>query len=112
MDTRQSGSGWQRGWAGALALLSFILALVALIPLQVPATNTANEGGYGLTVAVLLLAIVCAVGALAGNRRLLPAWVRWLSLILAGLGLLVSAYLLLVLIGTCGAGVLGGTCQP
>ncbi len=67
---------------------------------------------YRPMVAALVLAIACAVGAFVSNRGLGPAWVRRLSVGLASLGMLLSAYLLWVLIGTCGAGVIVGSCNP
>jgi hypothetical protein len=56
--------------------------------------------------------MVCATGAVVGIRALAPTWLRWLSGILAGLGLLISAYLFVALIGTCGLQVLSGMCTP
>ena len=89
---------WQRGGVIGLALLSLALPLAATV---------LNRQ----TIATLILGLACAAGTVVGARWLTPAWVRRLSVVVATLGLLISAYLLWVQIGLCGTGVLWGTCR-
>ncbi len=89
---------WQRGGMIGLALLSLAVPIAAIL---------LNRQ----TVSILILGMACAVGAVAGARWLTPTWVRRLSIVLATLGLLISAYVLWVQIGLCGTGVLWGTCR-
>ena len=119
MHAREARFGWQRGGVIALALLSLVLPVAAVVPVRsevVPFMDPAGVNDHRidllLTVAVLVLGLVCAIGAFIGMRGLRPGGVRWLSVGLATLGLLLSAYLLVTLIGTCGAGVISGMCQP
>ncbi len=90
---------WQRGGMLGLAVLSLVVPLVAIVL-------------HRQTVSTLVLGMACAVGAFVGIRWLTPAWVRRLSIVLATLGLLISAYLLWVQIGLCGPSVLWGACRP
>jgi hypothetical protein len=115
MDTPEVKSIWQRGWAIGLALLSLVMPLAAIFRSRQgvePVVDPTSLGSYGLTVVALILGMVCAAGAFVGLRALAPTWLRWLSGILAGLSLLISAYLIVVLIGTCGLQVLSGMCSP
>ena len=115
MHASEAKFGWQRGWAIGLALLSLVLPAAAVFPRRAPAVPLADPAGvndYRLTVAALGLALACAVGTFIGQRALRPARLRWLSIVLASLGVLLSAYLLLALIGTCGVGVISGVCNP
>ena len=115
MHAREARFGWQRGGVIALALLSLLLPVAAVVPVrrvEGPLMDAAGANDYRLTVAVLVLGLVCAIGAFIGMRAMRPGGVRWLSLGLATLGLLFSAYLLMTLIGTCGAGVIWGMCNP
>ncbi len=89
---------WQRGGMIGLALLSLAVPLAAIV---------LNRQ----TLSTLILGMACGVGAIVGARWLTPAWARRLSMVLATLGLLISAYLLWVHIGLCGPGVLWGTCR-
>ena len=105
----------QRGWAIGLAVLSLLVPLVVIFLRQepgVPFAHPDHQSYYRQTVAALVLAMACAAGALVGTWMLTPAWLRWLSAILATLGLVVSAYWLWALIGTCGVQVLSGVCAP
>jgi len=75
--------------------------------------DPANLSYYRQTVAAIVLGIAAAASTFVFNRRLTPAWFRWLSIGLASLGMVVAAYLLLALMGTCGLPVLwGGGCNP
>ena len=115
MHASEAKFGWQRGGVIALALLSLVLPMAAVLPVRevvVPFTDPAGVNDYRLTVAALVLGLVSAAGAFIGTRALRPASVRWLSVGVATLGLLLSAYLLFTLIGTCGAGVITGMCNP
>ena len=115
MRTTGARFGWQGGWVIGLALLSLVLPVAAVVPVRRvagPLMDAAGANDYRLTVAALVLGLVCAAGAFIGTRALRPAGARWLSLGVATLGLLLSAYLLFTLIGTCGAGVIAGTCNP
>ena len=119
MYTPEAKAGWQRIWVIGLALLSLILPVLAVWPVKVTTTpfpSQTSPSDYRPMVVSLILAIACAIGALAqrapGTRGLSPTSVRWLSMILATLGLLLSVYVLWTLIGTCGAGVIVGRCNP
>lgn len=118
MRTTKAKPAWRRTWVIGLALLSFVLPMVAGFLRQEPAVpfaDPARVSYYRQTVTALVLGIACAVGTFGtfvGTRALLPAWVRWLSVGLASLGVLISAYLLWSLIGTCGPGVIWGRCTP
>ncbi len=108
----------QRMWVVSLALLSLILPVLAIWPVKVttaPFPSQTSQSGYRPVVVSLVLAIACALGALAqrapGTRGLLPTSVRWLSMVLATLGLLLSMYVLWTVIGTCGAGVIVARCN-
>ena len=115
MYTTGDNHPWRRGWVIGLALLS-IAVPVATVVLRnepaVPFTDPARLSYYRQTVAALVVGLACAVGAFVGNRTVAAARVRWLSAALASLGVLISAYLLWALIGTCGLGVLVGACNP
>ena len=118
MHASEAKFGWQRGWVIGLALLSLVLPVAAVFPLfprrgpAVPLADPAGVSDYRLTVAALGLALACALGTFIGQRALRPARLRWLNIVLASPGMLLSAYLLLGLIGTCGVGVIWGVCQP
>ena len=115
MYTPESKFGWQRGWVIGLALLSLIVPVAAIVlgnEPMVPFADPARVSYYRQTVAALVLGLASAAGAIVVARTLRPAWLRRLGVVLAGLGVLISAYLLWALVGTCGLGVLGGACNP
>ena len=115
MHTTEAKFGWQRGWVIGLALFSLVLPVVAVFLRNEPAlpfADPARVSYYRQTVAALGPGLACAAGTFIGTRALRPAQLRWLSVVLASLGVLISAYLLLALIGTCGAGVIWRVCQP
>ena len=115
MHATEAKFGWQRGWVISLALLSLVVPVAAGFlrnEPMVPFADPARVSYYRQTVAALVLGLVCAAGTFVGIRALRPAGVRWLSVVLASLGVLLSAYLLSALIGTCGVGVIWGACQP
>ena len=115
MHTSEARFGWQRGWVIGLALLSLIVPVAAGFLRNeptIPFADPARLSYYRQTVVALVLGLACAAGAFVGMRRVPAAGLRWLSVALASLGVLVSAYLLWALIGTCGLGVLGGACNP
>ena len=119
MYTPEAKFRWQCIRVIGLALLSLILPVLAIWPVKVstaPFPSQTSQSDYRPMVALLVLAIACAVGAFAhrapGVRGLLPTSVRWLSMVLATLGLLLSMYVLWTVIGTCGAGVIVGRCNP
>ena len=115
MHTSEARFGWQRGWVIGLALLSLVVPVVAGVLRNeptVPFADPARLSYYRQTVVALVLGLACAAGAFVGIRTVPASGVRWLSVALAGLGVLISAYLLFALIGTCGVGVLGGACNP
>ncbi len=115
MRTTGASHPWRGGWVIGLALLSLVMPVVAGFlrnePL-VPFADPARVSYYRQTVAALVVGLACAAGAFAGIRRTPAPGIRRLSVTLASLGALLSAYLLWVLIGTCGLAVLGGSCQP
>ena len=119
MYTPEAKFRWQCIRVIGLALLSLILPVLAIWPVTVttaPFPSQTSQSDYHPMVASLVLAIACAVGAFAqrapGMRGLLPTSARWLSMVLATLGLLLSMYVLWTVIGTCGAGVIVGRCIP
>ncbi len=113
MYTPQAKPAWQRNGFIGLALLSLILPLTVIVPRQTPAlTNPASLSDYRMTVAALLLGLACGIGALAASRRVPAAGVRRLSVVLASAGLLLGAWLLWTLVGSCGAQVLWDACRP
>ena len=115
MHTAGANQPWRRGWIIGLALLSLAVPIVAVLPRSeplVPFDDPARLSYYRQSVAAIALALASAIAAFVGQRSLAPAGVRWLSVALASLGVLISAYLLWALIGTCGLGVLGGQCNP
>lgn len=98
-----------------MALMSLALPVAALMPLPgrtTYGTATAPQNDYRLMVAALFVALLLATVSILVSARVLQRSVRWLVVGLATGGLLLSGYLLLGLIGTCGLGVLGGTCAP
>ncbi len=106
---------WRRGWVIGAGLLSLVVPVTAIMLQQEPAApfgDPARLSYYRQTVGALVLGIAFAVGAFVGTRARMPGWSRGLSLVLATLGLLISAYLLMTLIGSCGVGVLAGSCNP
>ncbi len=115
MRTAGANHPWRRGWVLGLAFLSLAVPLVAIFlrsePL-VPFDDPARLSYYRQTVAALALALAAGVAAFVGQRTLAPGWTRRLSVGLASLGLLVGAFLLWTLIGTCGLQVIWGQCNP
>ena len=115
MDTHETRFPGQYSWMIGLALLSILVPLAAIVfrnEPMVPVADPARVSYYRQMVAALVLGIACAVGALIGTRRLVQASMRWLVVSLATLGLLISAYLLAALMGTCGPQVILGACKP
>ena len=114
MDATHSTVPWRRGWVAGLAVASLILPMVAAFSGDRAAQigDAAFQADHRLTVAALILGIAAAASTLVFNRWLTPAWLRWLSVGLATLGVMIAAYLLVALIGTCGFAVLGGACAP
>ncbi len=106
---------WQHGWVISLALLSLVVSVAAGFlrtePLG-PFGDPARLSYYRQTIVALAVAIACAAGAFVGTRTLSPSLSRWLGVAFATLGVLLSAYLLLALVGTCGVQVLWGVCRP
>ena len=106
---------WQHGWVVGLALLSLIVPVAAGFLRTEPLGSFADPARlsyYRQTLVAVGVAIACAAGAFIGVRTLRPDVSRWLSVICATLGVLLSAYLLLGLIGSCGVPVLWGACLP
>jgi hypothetical protein len=106
---------WRCGWVATAAMLSVALPVLFVFLRQEPAgpfEDPARMSYYRQAIVVLVLGLVAAGGALAGSRALQPAWLRWLSVVVAILGVLVGAFLLLGLIGSCGAPILWGVCRP
>ncbi len=115
METHETRFPGQYSWVIGLALLSLLVPLAAIglrNEPRVPFADPARVSYYRQTVAALVLGIACAVGAFIGTRRLMPASLRWLGVGLATLGLLISAYLIATLMGTCGPQVVLGQCNP
>jgi hypothetical protein len=115
MQTLEAKRPWQPGSVLVLALLSLLVPLAAIflrLEPAVPFAHPDHVSYYRQTVAALILGMACAAGALVGIRVLTRIWLRWLSVVLAILGLLIGAYLLVALIGTCGGKVLRGVCTP
>jgi hypothetical protein len=115
MQTLEAKRPWQPGWALVLAVLSLLVPVAAIFLRPEPAVPFAHPDHvsyYRQTVAALIFGMTCAAGALVGIRVLTRTWLSWLSVVLAILGLLISAYLLVALIGTCGGQVLWGMCTP
>ena len=115
MRTTGANHPWRRGWVLGLALLSLVVPLAAVFlrsePL-VPFDDPARLSYYRQTVVAVALALAAAGAAFVGQRTLAPACARLVSVILASLGLLVGAFLLWTLIGTCGLQVIWGQCNP
>ena len=107
MNATETRAAGRRSWVAALALVSLVLPMAAMV-----LADGANLSNYRQVVATLVLGLAAATGTLVFNRALTPAWLRWLSVGLAGIGVVVATYLLLALIGTCGLTVLWGTCAP
>ncbi len=110
--THTSGPG-RRGVVTGMALTSLVLPMAAVVLGDQPVTSTsAGLNSYRLLVSALVIGLVAAAGTIFFRRALAPAWLRRLSVGLAGLGMALTIYLLLTLIGTCGATVLWGSCAP
>lgn len=115
MNTPQLNHTWQRGWVIGLALLSLVVPVVAgwlRDEPAVPFADPARVSYYRQTVAALAFGLICAVGTFVASRTLAPAWFRWLTVLMASLGVLISVFLLWALIGTCGLAVVWGSCTP
>jgi protein-S-isoprenylcysteine O-methyltransferase Ste14 len=115
MHTSRSKLEWQRGWVVGLALLSLIVPVGAVLlrtEPAVPFADPAHLSYYRQTVAAIVLGLAAAAGAFVATRSLTPAWLRWAGVALASLGMLLGVLLLLLLIGSCGAGVILGVCAP
>ena len=101
MRTQQTRPTWQRGWVVTIALLSLAAPLAALA-----------FGSEGSMTGALVFGLACAAGVFVGDRALTPAWLHLLNRVVATIGVLISAFLLWSLVGTCGAQVFWGMCQP
>ena len=115
MSTSEAKFGWQQGWLITLALLSLVVPVVAVFVRNepvVPFADPARLSYYRQTVVALGLGLACALGTFAGARSVASSGLRRLSMGLVAGGLLLSAYLLWTLIGSCGLQILWGTCQP
>ncbi len=115
MNTNEARFAWQRGAVIGLALLSLVVPVTAGFLRQEPVAPFADPARlsyYRQTVAALILGLVCAAGAFVGTRAVPVAGLRRLNVGLASGGMLLSAYLLWILIGSCGTQVLWGTCHP
>jgi hypothetical protein len=114
MSARES-QPWRRSWVIGLALLSLAIPAAAGFlrtePL-VPFADPVRMSYYRQTGVALAVALACAAGTFVSIRTVTPASFRWLSVGVATLGVLLSAFLLTALIGTCGVPVLWGVCQP
>jgi len=103
MRTPETLSAWQRVWVLGLALLSLVVPGAGIVR---------GPGNEHQQLALLALGLACAIGALLGSLQQTPSRTRWLNVALASVGALISAYLLVALIGVCGAQVLCGVCSP
>ncbi len=115
MHTSGSKLEWQRGWVVGLALLSLIVPVAAVFLRTEPAApfaDPAHLSYYRQTVAAIALGLAAAAGSFVATRSLTPVWLRWTGVALASLGIVIGALLLLLLIGSCGVGVIGGMCTP
>ena len=115
MTTPDAPFGWRRGSVLGLALLSLVIPVIAVFvrtePL-VPFTDPARLSYYRQAAVALGPGLVCALVACAGARTMPASGVRRLSMALAIGGILLSLYLGLTLIGTCGTQILAGSCRP
>ena len=111
MNTLGRRPRWQRGWMLGLAGLSVLAPLTTVLGTRVTSSVSSTQN-YLLTVAVLVLGVAAAIIALLGSWAPMPAWSRWFTIGVAGLGLMGGAALLWSLIGLCGLQVLGGGCGP
>src|SRR5918997_645968 len=98
MSTPEAKFGWQRGWLIGLALLSFVVPVVAVFVRNEPLVlfaDPARLSYYRQTVAALFLGLACGLGAFVGARTVPASGLRRLSMGLVSGGMLLSAYLLL-----------------
>lgn len=112
VPTRSSGQG---GWVTGMAILGLAMPLVGIWlsrGVEGVLTQPAGTADYRATVAALVIGMAGSIVALLGGRALLTPWRRWLVIAMAGLGLLVGAYILWMLVGLCGLQVLWGICRP
>jgi hypothetical protein len=77
------------------------LALLSLVLPVVPFAEPARVSDYRQTTAAFIAGLAWDGGAFVGMPVPPPVSFRWLSVVLAILGTLFSAYLLWALIGTC-----------
>ena len=115
MSTPDAPFAWRRGWVIGLALMSLVIPVAAVVvpsePL-VPFADPARLSYYRQMVAALVVGLAGALGAFAGSRTMPASGSRRLGIALASGGMLLSAYLLWTLIGSCGLQVIWGSCQP
>ncbi len=115
MSTPDAPFAGRRGWVVALALLSLVVPVVAVFvrsePL-VPFGDPVRVSSYRQLLLALVLGVTCALGAFAGSLALPTSGSRRLSVGLGSGSLLLCAYLLWTLIGSCGVQVIWGSSQP
>ncbi len=115
MSTTDAPFGWRRGWIISLALLSLVIPAAAVFFRSEPLvafTGPARLSYYRQMVVAIAVGLACALGAFAGARTMPASRSRRLSMGLVSGGMLLSVYLLWVLVGSCGAQVIWGSCQP
>lgn len=101
-------------WVVVLTLLSITIPSVAIMlrTIAAPLTNSVEVSDERLTLMVLVLGIVCAVGALINNLAVDTPWLRRLGIVVAAVGGLITMYLFWTLIGNCGLQVIWDSCRP
>ncbi len=115
MNTTESSRPRHHGWVIGLAILSLVVPMATGFLRPEPVGSFADPARlsyYRQTIVAIAGAIASAAGAFVGARSLTPTLFRSLSVLLASLGVLVSAYLLVGLIGSCAVPVLWGVCTP
>src|SRR3712207_5699992 len=93
MNTPHANIPGRRNWVAGMALVSLVLPVATVVA----GREGTRLSDYRLTVVALILGIASAAGPLVFNRAATPAWLRWLSVGLAGLGFMVAGYLLFAL---------------
>lgn len=88
---------------------------MVIIPRGIASTSLTNPvylGDERLTLAALLVGVVCAIGALSVNRAVPSFGLRWLCVAVAAFGGIAGGYLMWGLIGNCGLQVIWDVCRP